>query len=71
MTKQPAHNKEPVYRISFFNQGQVYEIYARHIGLVYKEATVLEYCTVGDCIGKQQIEKGYTLKQTLTAYGKE
>ena len=47
------------------------KIYARHIGLVYKEATVLEYCTVGDCIGKQQIEKGYTLKQTLTAYGKE
>ena len=23
--------KEPIYRITFFNQGQVYEIYARHV----------------------------------------
>ena len=22
---------EPIYRITFFNQGQVYEIYARHV----------------------------------------
>ena len=23
--------KEPIYKISFFNQGKVYEIYARHV----------------------------------------
>lgn len=23
--------REPIYRITFFNQGQVYEIYARHV----------------------------------------
>jgi len=47
------------------------ELYARNVGLVLKSSTVLEYCTVGACIGKQQIEKGYILKQTLTSYGKE
>ncbi|MEQ9414226.1 MAG: hypothetical protein RIF39_10370 [Cyclobacteriaceae bacterium] len=47
------------------------EIYARNIGLVYKESTILEYCTVGSCIGQQQIEKGVILKQTLNSYGKE
>lgn len=47
------------------------EIYARNIGLVFKESTILEYCTVGDCIGKQQIESGQILKQTLLSYGKE
>lgn len=47
------------------------EIYVRNIGLVYKENTILEYCTVGPCIGQQQIEKGQVLKQTLTIYGKE
>lgn len=47
------------------------EIYARKVGLVYKESTVLEFCTVGECIGQQQIEKGFELRQTLKAYGKE
>ena len=46
------------------------EVYARDVGLVYKESTVLEFCTVGDCIGQQQVEKGFLLKQTLKAYGK-
>ncbi len=47
------------------------EIYARNIGLVYKESTILEFCTVGNCIGQQQIENGVKLKQTLVEYGKE
>lgn len=47
------------------------EIYVRNIGLVYKESTILEYCTVGSCIGQQQIEKGSVLRQTLVSYGKE
>lgn len=47
------------------------EIYVRNIGLVYKESTILEYCTVGTCIGQQQIEKGTVLRQTLKSYGKE
>lgn len=47
------------------------ELYVRNIGLVYKESSVLEYCTVGSCIGQQQIETGFILKQTLEEYGKE
>lgn len=47
------------------------EIYVRNIGLVYKESSILEYCTVGTCIGQQQIEKGFLYEQTLTSYGKE
>ena len=44
-------------------------IYAKSIGLVYREITILEYCTVGNCIGKQIVENGVILKQTLNNYG--
>ncbi len=47
------------------------EIYARNVGMVYKESTILNYCTVGACIGKQEIESGFIFKQTLVSYGKE
>jgi hypothetical protein len=47
------------------------EIYARNVGLVYKEHNVVEYCTVGDCIGQKQIIDGYVLKQQLTDHGIE
>ena len=44
-------------------------VYAKSIGLVYREATVLYYCTVGNCIGQQIVENGTILKQTLKDYG--
>lgn len=47
------------------------EVYARNVGLVFKESTILEFCTVGNCIGQQQIEKGMILTQTLIEYGRE
>ena len=43
-------------------------IYAKSVGLVYHEITILEYCTVGSCIGKQIVENGRVLKQTLKEY---
>ena len=43
--------------------------YAKSIGLVYHEITILEYCTIGNCIGKQIVENGTILKQTLNNYG--
>ena len=44
-------------------------VYAKSIGLVYREVTILEYCTVGGCIGQQIVENGSTLKQTIKSYG--
>lgn len=47
------------------------EVYARDIGLVYKEVRVLNYCTVGSCLGEQEIESGVILTQTMKSYGVE
>lgn len=47
------------------------EVYAKSIGLIYKESTVLEYCTSTACLGKQKVDKGYKYKQTLKEYGSD
>lgn len=44
------------------------EVYARGVGLVYKESTILEYCTEDACLGDQIVSKGYILKQTMVSY---
>lgn len=46
-------------------------VYAKDIGMVYREETHLEYCTIGPCIGQQVVENGTILRLTLTAYGHE
>ncbi len=44
-------------------------VYANAIGLVYHESILLAYCTVGTCIGKQVVDNGVILKQTIKSYG--
>lgn len=49
------------------------DVYAREIGLIYKETYQLEYCNDGGsgCIGQQIVEQGLIYKQSLIEYGQE
>ena len=44
-------------------------VYVKKIGLVYRELSVLEYCTIGSCAGNKVVENGSIIKQTLKEYG--
>jgi hypothetical protein len=45
------------------------ERYARGVGLVSKEVTLLNYCTQPSCLGQQKIESGRVYRQQIIAYG--
>jgi hypothetical protein len=47
------------------------EVYAKGVGLIFKESVVLEYCTTPNCLGDQKVNKGLRYKQTIKAYGSE
>lgn len=44
------------------------EVYAKDIGLVYREIMQLSYCTNNDCLGQQIIKSGKIYKQQLDTY---
>lgn len=50
---------------------KAFEIYAKNIGLIYKETVQLKYCAEMECIGEGIIESGKKYKQELVDYGKE
>lgn len=46
------------------------EMYARSIGLIYKEITQLAYCYQQNCLGKGQVDFGIKKVQKIKSYGK-
>jgi hypothetical protein len=48
-----------------------WEIYAKNIGLIYKEKIQLKYCSELACIGEGKIDSGTKYRQELIEYGKE
>lgn len=47
------------------------EIYGLDVGLIYKQSTVLKYCTRGSCLGQELVEVGLIYTQELTEFGHE
>jgi hypothetical protein len=47
------------------------EVYARGVGLVFKESVILKFCAQSNCIGEGIIDTGREYKQSIIAYGKE
>lgn len=46
------------------------EVFARDVGLVFKEVIQLHYCTDDACLGQQKIDRGIEMKMVIKAYGK-
>jgi hypothetical protein len=46
------------------------EVYARDVGLIFKEVIQLNYCTDDDCLAQQKIDHGVEMKILIKDYGK-
>jgi len=47
------------------------EVYARDVGLIFKEIIQLEYCSTPACLGQQKVDKGVIYVQTLISYASQ
>ena len=60
-----VHNN---YEDPIIGSDQRKEIYAKGVGLIYKEITQLQYCTA-NCPAPKRIDKGLIFVQTLKEHG--
>jgi hypothetical protein len=56
---------------SLVGQDKRFEVYARNIGLIYKEKVVVQYCSATDCLGQGRIDFGTRRIQKIIGYGNE
>jgi hypothetical protein len=56
---------------SLVGQDKRLEVYAKNIGLIYKESVVVQYCSAPDCLGQGRIDFGTKRFQKMIGYGKE
>jgi hypothetical protein len=56
---------------SLVGQDKRLEVYARNIGLIYKEKVVVQYCSAPNCLGQGRIDFGTKRFQKIMSYGKE
>jgi hypothetical protein len=56
---------------SLVGQDKRLEVYARNIGLIYKEKVVVQYCSASDCLGQGRIDFGTKRFQKIIGYGNE
>ena len=47
------------------------EVYAKQVGMVYREVVQLQFCSSGTCVGKGQIDFGVRRYIRISSYGKE
>jgi hypothetical protein len=66
LTVQQEFNDDPIVF-----QDLRKEVYARGVGMVYKEVNQLVYCTDDPCLGQQIIESGMIYQQEIIEYGKQ
>lgn len=56
-------------RVDLIFKDRRFEVYAKDIGLIYREITDLEYCDEVECFGQNKIESGVVYKQTIMSHG--
>lgn len=57
------------YSDEFIGKDERTEIYAKDIGMIFKQVIQLEYCTNPDCYGQQFVNRGVIYSQSLKSHG--
>lgn len=65
LTIEQEQNEDPIV----FNDARM-EVYARDVGMVYRQTVQLYYCTDDDCLGQQKIAHGIDMKMVIKQYGR-